>query len=302
MVLYLPDIVGLALLAAHLGFAASYGPGLADPTFIGGAVVFVLLALVAFRSAQAMLPDDHAIHRWADWWACLALLPIYLSLNQILDAAHRPTMDAALIAADARLFGAQASVWLSRHMHPWLTDWLFLAYASYYFFVAGVGIWLGRTADRRVFHAYIAAIAGTFFLMMFGYIAVPAIGPRFTQAADMAGPLSGVFFGHHLDQSFKQVTFFRDCFPSGHTTQTLVAMYFGIRYAGRRRGLVAPALAIVGVSIIFATLYCRMHYAVDLLAALPLALFGITSCESLSRRFRPWAIAPSLAAYVRQRF
>jgi membrane-associated phospholipid phosphatase len=110
----------------------------------------------------------------------------------------------------------------------------------------------------------------------------------------MAAPLQGVFLGHHLDASFKQVGFLRDCFPSGHTAQTLVAAYFGIRYAAKGAGRFA--LAFVAASIVFATLYCRMHYAIDVLAGAPLAILSISACEWLSRRaLRVYVALPSKA-------
>jgi membrane-associated phospholipid phosphatase len=114
-----------------------------------------------------------------------------------------------------------------------------------------------------------------------GYIIVPAVGPRFSQISQMPTAIPGLWLAPRFEESFKHVAFLRDCFPSGHTCQTLVVMWFSLRYLNRRY---AAAMLVIGCSIITATLYCRMHYGIDLLAAVPLACFGIVVGELLVRR------------------
>jgi hypothetical protein len=281
--LYAPDFVGLGGLLVHCLIVAFFFKHIDNPLLIYESVVACVACLLAFRAAQAWLGEDHRIHRTGDWWVCLAFLAIYLNMNAIADGAAVPLADGWLSAIDQRMFGLQPAVWLSQHHHAYLTEILFLAYASYYGWVAFTGIALGR-GERRPFHAYLSAIGITAFVQLAGYIFVPAIGPRFTEAAEMAVPLHGVWLADGLERSFRHAFYLRDCFPSGHTLQTLVAMWFAAAYLSRRQ---AALVSVAGIAIIAATLYCRMHYAIDLLAAVPLAAGGIAFGEWWSVRRQP---------------
>jgi membrane-associated phospholipid phosphatase len=64
-----------------------------------------------------------------------------------------------------------------------------------------------------------------------------------------------------------------DCFPSGHTELTILACW-GSRLIGNRLFQVYFAYTL---SIIFATVYLRYHYTVDLLAGAILALILIVA-------------------------
>lgn len=279
LALHFPDFIGLLGLIAHGAFLLYFGRSLADPNAIVMAMSMSVMLLIGLRSMQSRFPEGHVFHRVADWWFMAPFFAVWANMNQICDAVRRPLMDAELAAVDQRLLGLQPAVELSRHMHPLLSDFLFLNYSGYYFFVFGVGLMLAKVAPKRATHAYLAALGITFFLMLFGYAMVPALGPRFFQAGLMQGPIEGIFIAHRLDASFKNVAFFRDCFPSGHTTQTLIAAGFAARYLGRRIGALSLLIA---VSIIFATLYCRMHYAIDLLAGVWLAMFGTFAAFKLT--------------------
>ena len=62
----------------------------------------------------------------------------------------------------------------------------------------------------------------------------------------------------------------RDVFPSGHTLVTLV----GIWWSWRMRLGLRWGITVVGVILIFGTVYLRYHYAVDVLASALLAAAG----------------------------
>ncbi len=282
--LYLPDVVGLIGLAINAFVVAHF---VHEPAVLWRIYLMMagtVLVLIAFRSAQTRLGQNHRLHRTFDWWVMLAGLSVYLNIHDIVDAVGRPLFDDWLMGRDQALFGGQAALTLSSHVNLWVTDIEFFFYTTYYGWIAITGMVLARY-DRRAFTAYLAALGASFFLMLWGYMAVPAIGPRYTQAVLMHAPLVGHWFGNYMRDSFNEVIFIKDCFPSGHTLQTLVATYFACRYLPRICGAV---MAVAAVLIIFSTLYCRMHYAFDLLGATPIAVGSIFLGERYGRRLHAW--------------
>jgi membrane-associated phospholipid phosphatase len=69
----------------------------------------------------------------------------------------------------------------------------------------------------------------------------------------------------------------RDCMPSGHTMMTLMTMIMAF---SMRSGLRWYYL-VLGSSLIFATVYLRYHYVVDVLAGMLWAMAVLAAIEPL---------------------
>ncbi|MCS7170369.1 MAG: phosphatase PAP2 family protein, partial [Candidatus Kapabacteria bacterium] len=114
------------------------------------------------------------------------------------------------------------------------------------------------------------------------YFALPAIGPRFTlhDFHTLENELPGLWLtsvwrsyvnaGGGIPNGVlnSQDHVHRDCMPSGHTMMTLVNLILAFRFRSRSRWFIA----VVGLSLIVATVYLRYHYAVDVLAGALCAL------------------------------
>jgi len=108
-----------------------------------------------------------------------------------------------------------------------------------------------------------------------GYLIVPARGPRFLLAPLQHIPLQGSWLFHAMQGTLDRLeSAHYDCFPSGHTELTILA-WWSTRQFGNR--WFRPTLAYT-LSIIFATVYLRYHYTVDVLAGVLVAatLLGVT--------------------------
>jgi membrane-associated phospholipid phosphatase len=57
---------------------------------------------------------------------------------------------------------------------------------------------------------------------------------------------------------------YRDCMPSGHTLNTIVNIYMAYKFRSKFRYMIY----IFGSSLIFATIYLRYHYVVDVIAGM----------------------------------
>ncbi len=72
----------------------------------------------------------------------------------------------------------------------------------------------------------------------------------------------------------------RDAFPSGHTDMTLLTLILAFQLRSRFRWV----LCVIGSSLIFATVYLRFHYVIDVFAGGVLALVTIYTWEWVRER------------------
>jgi membrane-associated phospholipid phosphatase len=153
---------------------------------------------------------------------------------------------------------------------------------TYYFLpiILGAVLWRKRWFERYKFWVFVVALG--FYVSYFGYILVPATGPRFLPAIKGAQtfPLSGVWLFHSLRETLDRAEgITRDCFPSGHTELTLLVLYYARRFHRRTFWLLLP----VGSALIFSTVYLRYHYVIDVIAGVAAAVFVILIARPLYR-------------------
>jgi membrane-associated phospholipid phosphatase len=217
-----------------------------------------------------------------------------------IDAFRSTSYEMEMIAADAWLFGGQPSVWLERILNPLLTEYLQLTYVLYFPLLLFVGIALLVSERRRTFTKYLVVINLSLLTCHLFYFLVPVRSPlyvmddpEFAEYLTYTTSLGGMWFAENLRQGLLNATKMRyDCFPSGHTMHTLLAILFAWR-ASRKVGVVTT---VIGVSIIFSTLYLRYHYAIDLVAGVVAA--GIVLWAGNQAIARYWEREPDLTQPV----
>ena len=253
------------------------------------AVVFILARFASTRS-----------HFWKLLHGFYMMVGIPIAFKQfywIVPLVHPVDYDQALIAIDRFLFfGADPTRWMYQFAHPVLTEILQLAYASFYFLPLILAVDLYRKKRMAAFRIVFLTIILGFYLSYLGYVAVPAIGPRFTlhdfEKTDTELP--GVFATQFLrdytntgesippgtDDPARKVQ--RDVFPSGHTQMTLLTIFLAFRYRARTRW----PLGIVGTLLVVATVYMRYHYVVDLVGGALFAVLTFQLMKLLDVRWR----------------
>jgi membrane-associated phospholipid phosphatase len=247
---WFPVIPGAAwLLAAHLAGTA---------------------ALLSFRSNEV----------FHSWYPLPYVAACYKEMATLIPPIRHTDFDAAMMRLDARLWGADPAAWLARIERPALTEFLQICYSLFVPAVLVVAFLLWRGGKMPEFRYYAFLIALGFLASYLGYLAVPVRGPRFF-LRDLP-PLRGVWF-----TGFLQVTLDRlesahyDCFPSGHTEMTLLACW-GSRLVSNR--LFCVFLGYTSC-IIFATVYLRYHYTIDVLAGAGLAFALIATAPYVYGNF-----------------
>ncbi len=218
------------------------------------------------------------LRRWAPY---AGILPVFQSLGYITHHI-RPDLDSYLISIDRSIFGVHPTVWLEGITHPLMVDLLALAYSSYYFLPIALALVLHfDQKHHELEHLFLAVTIG-FFLSYVGYLLVPAIGPRFTLVGSQAGPVKGWLWANQILDVLNAGEFNkRDCFPSGHTGITLIVLYYAHAHHKRLFTFLLP----VGVLLILATVFLRLHYVVDVMAGFVLAALAVLIAEIWNPHF-----------------
>jgi len=256
----------------------------------------VLICFVAYAAQSTGSKWMRAVH---DWSAFPLVLLSYKMLYYMIGPFHKgKSFDWLLIEADRWLFGTVPAELAARIAHPYLTELLQIAYTLFYLYFIVVGIELYRKTDIRPFRYFRFTVVYGFVLSYIGYFFLPAVGPRFTlyDFSKTGTDLPGLLFTPVLRRfvnffesippdatnAVAQAAAQRDVFPSGHTMLTLVVIFFAYRYRVHVRH---PLLA-AGLLLIFATVYLRYHYIVDLIAGALLALLCLITSGKLYNGFR----------------
>jgi membrane-associated phospholipid phosphatase len=192
----------------------------------------------------------------------------------LIPVVRGSSADQLLADLDVRLWGVHPTVFLERIQFPALTELLQIAYSLFIPAVLLVAVLLWLKRDYFDFRYYAFLIACGFLVSYIGYVIVPARGPRFLLAHLQHAPLSGLWLFNYLQQGLDRLeSAHYDCFPSGHTELTLLACW-GSRMLSKR--LFRAYLAYTPF-LIFATVYLRYHYTVDVLAGAAIALLLIAA-------------------------
>jgi membrane-associated phospholipid phosphatase len=222
------------------------------------------------------------------WHAVRDLLPpmvliySYGLMGAILSRPLVADQDARLASIDRFLFGGNDPIDLLQHVTSRaLSQWLSIAYVSYAFFFPVV---LGAIYARGSRKGFREVALATTLALAIGYIVytiVPAQGPLFVKHFDV--DLEHYQFRFVQEQLMDKTRIPRDCFPSLHTALTLVLTWGAYRHARVVFWILLP----FAVSIPFACVYLRYHYAVDVLAGLTLFAGTTWATPRLQARFDP---------------
>lgn len=247
---------------SDIEFAGSY-----LAAHIGAGLLVLLLA---------RYPD----HAWRHWYPLVYIALCYREMGILIRSVRRTNADAALVALDSAVWGDNPTIWLERIQQPWLTEVLQIVYALFVPSVILIGVILWSRKRLIEFRCYAFVVTFGFLLSYLGYLLVPARGPRFFLAGLQSAPLEGLWLSGPLRSLLDMLeSAHYDCFPSGHVEMTVIAWWASRRISTA----LATAYAVYTGAILFATVYLRYHYTVDLVAGLAAAAAVIAIGPRLER-------------------
>jgi membrane-associated phospholipid phosphatase len=217
------------------------------------------------------------------WYPLLYVSACYKEMAVLIPPIRRTSADQWLADVDFRFWGVHPTVWLERIQTPGLTEFLQIVYTLFVPAVLLVAFLLWHRRCYREFQYYAFLIALGYLVSYVGYLLVPARGPRFLLKHLQHIPLQGLWLFRGMQNTLDRLeSAHYDCFPSGHTELTILA-WWSSRMVGNRLFWVYFAYT---PSIIFATVYLRYHYSVDVLAGAIVATALILAAPSVYRKLQ----------------
>ena len=262
------------------------------------AVCLALVHWVVRWNARRQPP--RAIEFLRHFYPLLLYIWFFAETGWINRMVFREYMDTLTIHWDQALFGFQPSlVFMKKLPYLALSELFYAAYFSYYLMIAGVGIALYVRGRKEFFH-FISVVSFVFYVCYIIYIFVPIIGPR-VFLEDVGGyhlPESSRVLGPNPEypQALTNGPFFKlmgfvyrvfeapgSAIPSSHVAVAICTLFFSFLYLRRIRYVHLVAV----VLLCLATIYCRYHYVVDVLAGLLTAALLVPIGNWLYRVFEP---------------
>ena len=217
------------------------------------------------------------------WYPVFYVGGCYKEMALLIPAIRRTDADAWLAGIDRAIWHANPTVWLERIASPALTEYLQIVYTLFIPAVLLVAFLFWRKQQYSEFQYYAFLIALGYLVSYVGYLIVPARGPRFLPQDLQQPPLQGLWLFHGMQNTLDRLeSAHYDCFPSGHTELTILA-WWGTRKL--TNSLFFPYFAYT-LSIIFATVYLRYHYTIDIVAGVLVAVILIVAAPSLYQCLR----------------
>ena len=273
---------------------------------VGHAIaVFGIHALILANSAR---PQNRALNFLRHFYPVLLYAALYretASLNQML---HRGYLDHVFYRLDEQIFGGQPSfAFMAMFPSRIVSELFYAAYFSYYLMISGVGIALFLRA-RAQFDHYISVTSFVFYACYLIYIFLPVVGPRIyypelshitlpsDQMPAVVPPFpptvqEGIFY-RIMEVIYEHFESPGAAFPSSHVAIAIVTVYFSFLYLRRIRWL----HLIVAVLLCLATVYCRYHFAIDVVAGMLMAAATLPLGNGFYRRIgKPNAVVPASA-------
>jgi membrane-associated phospholipid phosphatase len=206
---------------------------------------------------------------------------LFNALGPLIEALRGGPRDDLLIAADRALFGVDVTVWFERFVTPFWNDFFAVAYTSYYFLALTLAslLWAFRRADA---HRFFFTVVLAYQVSYMGYFVIPGIGPRATLADRQTVSVHDTPISKAIDDTLNKLEHTKnDAFPSGHTMIAVVTLLV----ARKRLRTAFWFLLPVATSLVISTIYCRYHYAIDVIAGIALAAIVVPLGDRLYDRW-----------------
>jgi membrane-associated phospholipid phosphatase len=251
---------------------------------IHGSVMTAILALVDLaRQSQDAIWGRGALGRtlrvMRDWYPQAVFLFCFEELGAVAHLIRSGWCDPWMMGFDRWLTGVNPTVWLQQFVSPVFTDFMQMAYLSYFFFLTILGFVLyirGADSTRRdvqLRYAFWAMMTSSIAGYVIGYtisLFVPVESPHYFLSALYLAPLNGGPFTRLSDLIEHYGRVHGGAFPSEHVAGSFVALLGARRYRRRFFWIFLPLFICMCVS----TVYVRNHYIADVLAGIVVGWIG----------------------------
>ncbi len=192
------------------------------------------------------------------------------------------SLDPGLIRMEQWIFGFQPSLeWSRVWPWPWFHELMEFAYFSYYFlavlFLVLVFKARGIQHSRRweVVRAFVRDLSAVMLICYTLYTIFPAWGPKYFRAGFVN--VGGWIFTDIMHRIHENGAILGAAFPSSHVAASFVPWWYTWKWFPHHRWW----MTLNFVLLCMATVYCRYHYVVDVIAGMLLAILVVFTMDRL---------------------
>lgn len=276
----LPGHALLIILAVILLFTQKVR-NLLNPVAI--TIVLLICGLIyGLARAQRQFSAKDFLYRWSP---LIISFFMYENLRWFVSSLKPEVMDDFLADLDLRLFGVHLTLVAEKLQTPWLSEWFSFHYGAYVLYPLICGV-LFYYHDKRVeFEDFALAFCISMYLGFIGYLIIPAVGPISGLLDLYSTPtVPGMALSDFRHTVVEKYRYVRDAFPSLHTANSLLCVLMLRKPYPRLFKL----FVFMEINLLISTIYLRMHYTIDLVAGVALALLAVWVAPRINR----WAGVP----------
>lgn len=164
------------------------------------------------------------------------------------------------------MFKTHPTVYLQNFVRPWLTEYFFISYFSYFFLIIVPAIIIYIKAEKTAFYRFSLALLLAYYVSFLCFILFPIEIPRFALKSLHSIPPQGYAFTRMFERYHDMGAFNGCAMPSSHVAATFVSLMAMRKF---NKKIYYPMLFLV-ISMIISTIYCRYHYFLDAVAGVVL--------------------------------
>ncbi len=173
-------------------------------------------------------------------------------------------LDSFFISADRFIFGFQPSLlFYQTFPFPWLNNLMFFAYLSFLFMPLTFSL-LFYFFKRRYTERFIFLLISSFVCYYLIFIILPVVGPQFYFSGKTAITPALGFFGKAVKFVQKYAEHPTGAFPSSHVGISIIITI----YLFKKFRILSYFVMPITFLILFATVYIKAHYAIDVIAGI----------------------------------
>ena len=252
----------MVMAVVNLGLGDSYFWWILLSTALTGVLLYLFTLLKPEQRVGQVLHDLYPLILIPALYTELAFLNVGLGLDTVW--AH----DAIVQGWEEALFGGQVSyTWIRNNPSVFWSGLLHVAYVTYYPIVYLGPILLLARGNRQGARNVLFATMVAYLICYTVFIVFPVAGPNWV-FDHPTGPVRDVWSARMVYGLLGTGSSVGTAFPSSHVAATFAAVF-----ANWREWRTLAVIFLVPASFMaVATVYCQMHYAVDALVGLALAV------------------------------
>lgn len=242
------------------------------------AIAVILLLAHAVGEHEALVP--RLLRNLAP---LVFFLPLYVETESLNHIVFPDFLDPLFHRIEEAVFGFQPAIVLARRFpQTWIAEYMHFAYASYYALFTGLGVFLYLRRERSAFLDYMFSLCSTIYVCLLIYCFLPVRGAITFGLIDSPERVS-LPFTAFMAWIYRYLEIEGAAFSSSHVALASVVLFYTMRYARPSAWVVVPLV----ISLCVATVYCRYHYAIDVLAGLATAAILIPLWRRINPALRP---------------